>query len=417
VRAGEDKVPGNCYDQRSFAQREVVMVMQGKMVIGQSGGPTVVINQSLVGAVLAAREQKAITGILGARHGIAGIMREDFVDLARPDAARLERVAATPAAALGSVRLKPGKEECARVFEVFRKHQVRYFFYIGGNDSAETAHIIAEMAREADYDFCTVHIPKTIDNDLRVTDHCPGFPSAARFVALAFMGDDRDNAALPGIKINVVMGRHAGFLTASSALARQRDGDGPHLIYLPERAFDMARFITDVERVYARHGRCVVAVSEGIADAQGQPILTTGERDSHGNVQLSGTGALGDFLARQVKQAFAGQTIRVRADTFGYLQRSFPTVVSQVDVREAREVGMFAVRHAVTEGTPASIAIRRLADAPYASECFVTPLSTVARDTTSMRDAWIHADGNDVTDAWLAYLRPLVGALPEIGRL
>lgn len=393
------------------------MAFSGKMVIGQSGGPTVVINQSLVGAVLAAREQRAITGVLGARHGIAGIMREDFVDLSAHDSATLERVAATPAAALGSVRLKPGREECARVFEVFRKHDVRYFFYIGGNDSAETAHIIAQMASEADYDFCTVHIPKTIDNDLRVTDHCPGFASAARFVALAFMGDDRDNAALPGIKINVVMGRHAGFLTAASALARQQSGDGPHLIYLPERAFEMSRFVADVRRVYEELGRCVVAVSEGVADADGQPILTTGERDSHGNVQLSGTGALGDFLARHIKESFAGGKVRVRADTFGYLQRSFPTIVSEVDAREAREVGAFAVQHAVAQGVPGSVAIRRLGNTPYASEYFITPLSSVARKTRSMRDEWIADAGNDVTAGWLEYLRPLVGPLPRLGRL
>ncbi len=391
-------------------------MLKGKMVIGQSGGPTAVINQSLVGAILAARSQEAIEGILGARHGIAGIMNEEFVDLATQSLEQLEQVAETPAAALGSVRLKPGREECARVFEVFRKHGVRYLFYIGGNDSAETAYIINEISRDAGYELRTVHIPKTIDNDLRVTDHCPGFASAARFVALAFMGDDRDNAALSGIKVNVVMGRHAGFLTAASALARQAEGDGPHLIYLPERVFDAARFQEDVRRVYRQRGRCVVAVSEGVADADGNPIATTGERDSHGNVQLSGSGALGDRLAALVREVFAGEKVRVRADTFGYLQRSFPTIVSEVDAREAREVGAFAVRQAVA-GADGSVAIRRLSDAPYASEYFMTPLASVARETTSMRDAWINEAGNDVTDGWLDYLRPLVGELPKIGRL
>ena len=393
------------------------MALKGRMVIGQSGGPTVVINQSLVGAVLAARQHDQITGILGARHGIAGIMKGDFVDLSRQSDAELERVAATPAAALGSVRLKPGREECERVFEVFKWHDVRYFFYIGGNDSAETAHIIADMAAQASYDFCTVHIPKTIDNDLKVTDHCPGYASAARFVALAFMGDDRDNAALSGIKINVVMGRDAGFLTAASALARQDEGDGPHLIYLPERAFDVARFQADVKAAVARYGRCVVAVSEGITNADGSPVMTSGERDSHGNLQLSGSGALGDFLAAKVKEAYTGEKVRVRADTFGYLQRSFPTIVSDVDAREARMVGEFAVNQAVATTEPGSVAIRRLANAPYASECFMTPLSSVAREATSMRDEFIHEDGNDVTRAWLDYVRPLVGELPRMGKL
>ncbi|WP_018295326.1 6-phosphofructokinase [Mariprofundus ferrooxydans] len=393
------------------------MVLKGKMVIGQSGGPTSVINQSLVGAIIEARQHGEITGILGAHHGIAGIMNEDFIDLTTQSDEELERVANTPAAGLGSVRLKPGKAECERVFEVFKKHDVRFFFYIGGNDSAETAHIIAEMAREANYDFCTVHIPKTIDNDLRVTDHCPGFASAARFVALAFIGDDRDNAALSGIKINVVMGRDAGFLTAASALARQAEGDGPHLIYVPERAFDVARFQSDVKAVVAKYGRCVVAVSEGITDADGHPVMTSGERDSHGNLQLSGTGALGDFLSTKVKEAYAGESVRVRADTFGYLQRSFPTVVSEVDASEARMVGAFGVSQAVANGEPGSVAIRRLSSVPYKSECFMTPLSTVAREATSLKDEYINAESNDVTEAWLDYVRPLVGDLPKIGRL
>jgi len=393
------------------------MALKGKMVIGQSGGPTTVINQSLVGAVLEARKHPEITGILGAHHGIAGIMDEDFIDLTTQSNEQLELVANTPAAGLGSVRLKPGKVECERVFEVFKKNDVRYFFYIGGNDSAETAHIIAEMAKEEHYDFCTIHLPKTIDNDLKVTDHCPGFASAARFVALAFMGDDRDNAALSGVKINVVMGRHAGFLTAASALARQDDGDGPHLIYLPERTFDIAAFQADVKRVMAKYGRCVVAVSEGVADADGNPIASSGERDSHGNVQLSGTGALGDFLSARVKEAYAGEPVRVRADTFGYLQRSYPTIVSEVDAREARESGAFGVAHAVANGDNGSIAIRRLSNTPYQSDYFVTPLSTVARDATEMKDEYIHVDGNDVTEAWLEYLRPLVGDLPRMGKL
>jgi 6-phosphofructokinase 1 len=303
------------------------------------------------------------------------------------------------------------------VFEVFRKNDVRYFFYVGGNDSAETAHIIAEMAREANYDFCTVHIPKTIDNDLKVTDHCPGFASAARFVALAFMGDDRDNRALSGIKVNVVMGRHAGYLTAASALARQADGDGPHLIYLPERVFDVAQFKQDVRAVMAKHGRCVIAASEGIADKDGNPIASSGERDSHGNIQLSGTGALGDSLAALVKEAFAGEKVRVRADTFGYLQRSFPAIISPIDAQEARAVGDYAVNHAATTGTPGSVAIRRLSSAPYASECFITPLASVAREATHMKDEYINAAGNDVTQAWVDYAAPLVGELPQMGNL
>ncbi|MDQ6961227.1 MAG: 6-phosphofructokinase [Mariprofundaceae bacterium] len=388
--------------------------LKGKMLIGQSGGPTAVINQSLIGAIIAAKSQENITGILGAKHGIQGIMDEDFIDLSAYELAKLERIAITPAAALGSVRLKPGKAECVRVFEVFKKHDIRYFFYIGGNDSAETAHIISEMAKEAQYDFCTVHIPKTIDNDLKVTDHCPGFASAAKFVAQAFMGDDRDNRALKGIKVNVVMGRHAGFLTAASALARQGDESrGPHLIYMPERAFDRAQFQQDVRQVHAKWGRCVIAVSEGISDTEGTPILSSNEKDSHGNVQLSGTGALGDYLSALIKDAFS-EPMRVRADTFGYLQRSFPGVISEVDAQEARMVGTYGVEQAVQQASSGSVAIRRLSDKPYESDCFMTPLSSVARESTEMKDAWIHENGHDITEDFLTYLTPLVGELPIV---
>jgi 6-phosphofructokinase 1 len=252
---------------------------------------------------------------------------------------------------------------------------------------------------------------------LKVTDHCPGYASAARFVALAFLGDDRDNRALQGIKVNVVMGRSAGFLTAASALARQGEGDGPHLIYLPERVFDTEKFKQDVRDAVAKYGRCVIAASEGITDKDGNPISTSGEKDSHGNVQLSGTGALGDALAALVKEAFAGQKVRVRADTFGYLQRSFPTIVSEIDAQEARAVGDYAVNHAAGTGLPGSVAIRRLSSKPYSSECFITPLSTVAREATEMKDEYINAAGNDVTQAWIDYVAPLVGELPKMGRL
>ena len=311
----------------------------GNMLIAQSGGPTVVINQSLVGAVMEAKKHKEIKKIYGALHGIKGILGEELIDLGRENVHTLQAVANTPSSGLGSVRKKPTPEDCAKIFEKLKKHGVRYFFYIGGNDSAETTHIINEEAKKAGYQLRCFHIPKTVDNDLRENDHTPGWASAAKFVAQAFMGDDLDNAALPGVKINIVMGRHAGFLTAAAALARTYPGAGPHLIYLPERPFDVTRFAAEVKKAYQKHGRCVVAVSEGIVDADGTPIAAayTKEVDSHGNVQLSGTGALGDFLVGLIKQKT--DISRVRADTFGYLQRSFPGVVSENDAKEAFAAG------------------------------------------------------------------------------
>jgi ATP-dependent phosphofructokinase / diphosphate-dependent phosphofructokinase len=390
--------------------------LQGNMLIAQSGGPTVVINQSLVGAVMEAKKHKEIKKIYGALHGIKGILGEDLIDLGAEDVKTLQSVANTPSSGLGSVRKKPTPEDCAKIFEKLQKHDVRYFFYIGGNDSAETTHIINEEAKKAAYELHCFHIPKTVDNDLRENDHTPGFASSAKFVAQAFMGDDLDNAALPGVKINVIMGRHAGFLTAASALARTYPGAGPHLIYLPERPFDVTHFAAEVSKVYKKYGRCIVAVSEGIVDADGTPIAAayTKEVDSHGNVQLSGTGALGDFLVGLIKQKT--DISRVRADTFGYLQRSFPGVVSENDAKEAFAVGREAVKLATSGDIDGSVAIRRKKGKAYSVFFERVPLRNVAKETRHMPDNFIAKSGSDVTKAFLDYAAPIVGKLPQIGR-
>jgi 6-phosphofructokinase 1 len=387
--------------------------LRGNAVVGQAGGPTAVINQSLVGVILEAIKHPQIENIYGARHGIKGVLSEDFIDLKRESIGDLERVALTPASALGSVRQKPGKEECARIFDIFRRYEVRYFFYIGGNDSAETASIINDMAKDAEYEFRTFHVPKTIDNDLLVNDHTPGFGSAARFIALATMGDDCDNAALPGVKINVLMGRKAGFLSAASSLARQAENDGPHLVYPPECTFKLDQFLGDVERVYKKLGRCLVCVGEGVAEQL--PEMQLAEKDAHGNVQLSGSGAFGDFLAGRAKRLGIK---RVRADTYGYLQRSFAGCMSEVDADEARRVGELAVRWAVAENVDGSVAIRRVGEGKhYAVDYFSTPLQTVAKNTRSMPKEWLTPEGNDIREAFRAYALPLVGELPSRGRL
>lgn len=248
---------------------------------------------------------------------------------------------------------------------MFKRYDVRYVFYIGGNDSAETAHILSEIAGQSSYDLRLFHVPKTIDNDLRVTDHCPGYGSAARYVACSFLGDNVDVRSLPGVKLNVVMGRNAGWLTAASALARQFTDDGPHLIYVPETNFSVDGFVADVERVQRELGRCIVAISEGVHDAAGKLIAESKEVDSHGNLQLSGSGALGDRLS-QVLKARLGAKLRVRADTFGYAQRSYFGAASAVDAMEAREMGRVAVRLATQSDAPTgSISILRESNAPY----------------------------------------------------
>ena len=393
------------------------MKKANNMVIAQSGGPSMVINESLVGAVLAARSKRTgarIGRIYGAVHGIAGILARDYVDLRKVSEKKLMAIAATPSSALGSCRLKPTREDCRRIFEEFRRLSVGYFFYIGGNDSADAARIVAEEAEKDGYPLVCFHIPKTIDNDLRSCDHTPGFGSAARFVASAVKGDDLDNRALGGVKIDVVMGRDAGFLTAASALARERPDDGPHLIYLPEVPFSEDRFVKDVKAAMKKFGRCVIAVSEGIRGKDGVAIgakLGSGEVDSHGNVQMSGTGALGDALARLVK-AKAGVK-RVRADTFGYLQRSFPGVRSRTDAEEAFFAGAAAVRAALESGvTKGTIGILREEGRAYRVAYAARPIADAAKETRSLPREFIAKNGHDVTQAFIDYARPIVGDLP-----
>ena len=384
-------------------------------VVGQSGGPTAVINASLVGVIEEANKHPEIQNLYGTIHAVAGIVKNEFIDLKRLSAAELKVLLASPCSALGSSRDKPDQQYCANILDAFKRRDVRYFFYIGGNDSANTLHIINKMAGDAGYELRAFHIPKTIDNDLLVTDHCPGYGSAAKFEAWALVGDDLDNRSLPGVKIDVIMGRHAGFLTAATALGKQRDNDGPHLVYMPEKPVSLDKFLADVDRVYKKLGRCVVTASEGICDTDGltwaEKLAKGVETDAHGNIQLSGTGALADFLAAQVKEKL--KIKRIRADTFGYLQRSFPGLQSEVDAREARWCGRHAVQYAM-QADSGSVAIRRVTNGKdYAIELFRTELASVAEKTKSMPDEFINAEGNGVTSAFIEYAMPLVGDLPK----
>ena len=380
-----------------------------RVLIAQGGGPTAVINQSLVGAIIQSRKSPSVDSVYGAWHGVRGIVDEDFIDLTGEPADTLERVAETPGSALGSTRDKPDEDYCKTILEVLRAHAITTFYYIGGNDSSDTLGILAAQAAKAGHDLTCIHIPKTIDNDLMVNDHVPGYPSAARFVASAFAGVNRDNAALPGIYVGVVMGRHAGFLTAAASALRT-PGGGPHLIYLPERAFDMDKFLGDVKATYDRLGRCMVAVSEGIQDEAGDLIAAKlsreMEKDAHGNVQLSGSGALADLLTGAIRDG-TGIT-RVRGDTFGYLQRTFFSCVSDVDSREARSAGVEAARFAQAGETEGSVTLHRTGD--YQVEFRLSPLKSVAGLTKVMDSAFISASGTDVTDAFTDYLRPLLGS-------
>ena len=389
----------------------------GKAVIGQSGGPTAVINKSLVGFIKEATKSN-FDEILGARHGISGMLNEDFVDLASLNESQLYGIGKTPSAALGSVRRKPTDSDIEKLISIFEKSNIRNFFYIGGNDSAETANLISKGAEEIGYEMKAFHIPKTIDNDLLETDHTPGYGSAARFVAHAFQGDDAEMRSLKGIKINVLMGRHAGWLTAASTLGKSSEEDGPHLVYLPEKPFEVDGFVKDIRSVYESLGRCVVAVSEGIQSSEGEYFLQTyakntgsslaGQKDSHGNIQLSGSGLLGDTLASIVNENI--EKARVRADTFGYLQRSFIADVSEVDADEAERVGTHSVK-ASKHLDSGSIILKRQFSEKYYCDVDVVELHKVAKHTKNMPEEYLEKNKPYVTNDFFEYTMPLTGGI------
>jgi len=432
---------------------------KGNLVVGQSGGPTQVINQSLVGVIEEALKHDVFDEIIGAINGFAGILNRDFVDLRRESPETLEAVAATPGAALGSCRFKPKDEDCEEVFEIFRELNVHYFFYIGGNDSALAAAILNKIARDRNFDLRVFHVPKTIDNDLLVTDHCPGYGSAAKYVASSFIGSDMDNRALPGVKIDICMGRTAGWLTASAACARRGDSDGPHLIYLPERPKSLTEILDDICAVHESNGRCTVAISEGVVGPDGfemisSPVIADELKDlgmdtilesvtvmgaveiaaggaafdAFGHSQLSGSGALGDFFANALKIYWHRRTnkkLRIRADTLGYAQRSFAGYVSKVDADEARLVGQEAVKHSINGEICGSVALRRIGNGEnYFSEPFLADLGEVAglgkpkKDQfRPVPDNFINENGNGMTQAFVDYALPLLGGLPPKGIL
>jgi len=402
-----------------------VSIIKGNAVVFTQGGPTAVINASWVGVVEGLMDAPEVRGVWGCMHGIDGILKEDFVDLKAQSIETLQRIAHTPASQLLSTRHKPTDEDNQKMLDVFQKYNIRYVFGIGGNDTSESLDIINDAAKDKEYELRLFHVAKTVDNDLEENDHTPGYASAARYVANAFRGVDLDNKCFGGFYLGVCMGRHAGFLTAASALGRTAPDSGPHLVYVPEKAFDVDRFLADVEAVYREHGRCIVAVSEGVEDAEGTPILqklAAGklDADSHGNVQLSGTGALADALVERVKAHIQGKGIveklRARGDTLGYIQRSFPDQ-SEVDREEALGLGRFAAEQALSGNIDGSCAIQRVSDQPYESEFKLVPLKAVAGKTRHLPDEHVNQAGNNVTDAFIKWGKPLLGEIQPFGVL
>jgi 6-phosphofructokinase 1 len=394
------------------------MALKGTMVIGQSGGPTAVVNASLAGAVLEAKRHPEIEAIYGSLGGILGIIHEDMIDLGRERLEVIEGLRSTPSAILGSCRYKLSNEDYERILAVFRAHDIRYFFYVGGNDSMDTTHRLGQLAADRKYRLVVMGIPKTVDNDLAHTDHCPGYGSAARFTALSVRDAGRDSEALSNmgrIKIMEIMGRNAGWLTAASALARENPEDAPHLIYVPERPLNTDRFLEDVQRTYERRGHAVVAVCEGVKDENGNALAESRlpiDVDAFGHGQAGG---VADVLCRLVKDRL---DLSARFDKAGTIQRVFMATASPVDVQEAALVGEMAVHHAVKGVSDRMVTLERVADEPYRCTTGLVELAKVANLERPLPDEFLSPSGNDVTEAFIRYAAPLLGGpLPPYARL
>ena len=397
--------------------------LKGACIIGQSGGPTSVINASAYGVIRTALDNPNITGVYGAEHGIVGVLNDRLFDMSKEDPKELELLKYTPSSALGSCRYKmkdPDEDDTdyKRILEVFKKHDVRYFFYNGGNDSMDTCNKISKYMQKVGYECRVMGVPKTIDNDLFGTDHCPGFASAAKYIATSCMEVWHDarvyNTGM--VCIIEIMGRHAGWLTAASALACEY-GAGPDLIYLPETDFDMDKFLADVERIYKANGNCMVAVSEGIHYADGSFVseAKTSATDGFGHAQLGGLAAL---LANIVKEKTGA---KVRGIELSLLQRCGAHLASQTDIEESFMAGKAAVENAVAGITDKMVAFEReTVDGHYACKTKLLNLTDVANYEKKVPMEWINDEHNGVKHEFIDYALPLIQGetqLPKVDSL
>ena len=386
-------------------------VLKGACIIGQSGGPTSVINASAYGVIRTALDSDAITKVYGAEHGIKGVLNDRLIDMSFEDAAELENLLYTPSSALGSCRYKiadPDVDDTdyKRILEIFKKYDVRYFFYNGGNDSMDTCNKISKYMQKTGYECRVMGVPKTIDNDLFGTDHCPGFASAAKYIATSCMEVYHDARVYDTgmICIIEIMGRHAGWLTAAAGLATAA-GAGPDLIYLPETDFDMDKFLAEVKKVYEEKGNCMVAVSEGIHYADGAFVseAKTSATDGFGHAQLGGLAAL---LAEKVKGA---TNAKVRGIELSLLQRCGAHLASQTDIDESFMSGKAAVENAVAGLTDKMVGFERVTeDGKYVCRTKLFNLTDVANTEKKVPLEWINAEQNGVTQAFVDYALPLI---------
>lgn len=393
--------------------------LKGACLFGQSGGPTSVINSSAYGVIDTALKSPCITRVLGAEHGIKGVLNDRLFDLNQEDPAELKLLKYTPSSALGSCRYKMADPDVddtdyKRILEIFQKYDVRYFFYNGGNDSMDTCNKVSKYLQKVGYECRVMGVPKTIDNDLFGTDHCPGYASAAKYIATSCMEVYQDARVYDTgmVIIMEIMGRHAGWLTGASALAGAY-GAGPDLIYLPEVNFDMDKFLTDVERIYRENGNCMIAVSEGIHYADGTFVseAKTSSTDGFGHAQLGGLAAT---LANAVKERTGA---KVRGIELSLLQRCGAHLASETDIEEAFMSGKAAVENAVNGITDKMVGFERgERNGKYVCRTRLLNLTDVANTEKKVPREWINAEGNGIEKPFIDYVLPLIQGEPELPR-
>lgn len=386
--------------------------MKKNAFYAQSGGVTAVINASAAGVIEACRRHKDRIGrVYAGRNGIIGALTEDLIDTNRESAAAIRALRHTPAGAFGSCRYKmkgldENRAEYERLVDVFRAHDIGYFFYNGGGDSADTCLKVSQLSEALGYPIQAIHVPKTVDNDLPITDTCPGFGSVAKYVAVSIReaGFDVASMAKTSTKVFVleVMGRHAGWIAAAGGLAAENDGDAPHVILFPEIVFDEKKFLAKVDRAVKKHGYCAIVVSEGVRNADGKFLAEAGTRDAFGHAQLGGVAPV---IADLVKRELGHKYHWAVAD---YLQRAARHIASKTDVEQAYAVGEAAVKFALKGMNSVMVTIERTADKPYRWKIGHAPLDKVANHEKFMPRNFITRDGFHITDACRRYLSPLI---------
>lgn len=376
--------------------------MKGNLLVAQGGGPTPVINNSLRGVVEEAMKHPEIEGIWAARHGVEGVFKEEFIDMRQESEEDIKGLASTPASAIGSCRRKLCEADYPVLLEIFKKYDIRYFFYNGGNDTMDSCNKISKMAEASGYEMKVIGVPKTIDNDLDLIDHCPGFGSAAKYVGIVGRELALENAALPfQACVMETMGRNAGWLTAAAVLAKKDDDMGPHLIYMPEIAFDKDKFVADVKKIFEKGKGCFIVASEGLRYADGRLIGDTGVKDDFGHTVAGG-------VAQTLADILIANGIKARSEKPGLIARASIPMQCKQDAEEAYELGAFAVKSAIEGKTGYMASLKRISNEPYKTELELVPLEKVANVEKKFPLEWINEEGNFIKQEFIDYCKPII---------